>query len=610
MSGSVRATGCGVGGEGGASDPHGPMPDPLIRFMLSCLELRTLARLLLVLLARLTESSMTVVALAGPPEQEVEKIGATPSLAPARTRRSSKGDQNGRCWQSRRSSISSVLSALVVAVVGDATPRMLPPPTVGGVALVGNRSSPLPVWPPGLAVAVRLEVDRGVELLLPMLGWRFCAAYPQLFDFGLVARTQTVLVVLVLLRVELVGHLLLPVGGVQVVHLLRVLRFQHLQVLLELLHVLLLAAHLIEQVVALLLQLGVLVGRLAAAVRQLVAPVLERARLPALLVVAVEQVLDLLVLLIAGRLDARQPHRKVVQFLLLLLQQVALVVQLLQQLGPLGVDHLDALLLLVDLALQGGELLLVLLSDRGQLALVLLRHLVQPILELGALFAARLKLLGGGDERIDSLLNLDAARVDASQAVDVDRVRHCSAVLWPKRGLQRHHRAFQLVQYRRHLLHLGLVERVLAGEVLEHEVEICLGEDVVRVRHLQVGGKVGVQVLVLLECRHAEHPLGGFFGTLLELLLARHVVALEHLDARIDQCLVRDDVRELCQQLASLAWLALLLQVQPPLAAFHLLERFLHSVSWPTAASISRRSASWTASANVSNVMRSCVDSA
>uniref|UniRef100_A0A8W7P7B1 Secreted protein n=1 Tax=Anopheles coluzzii TaxID=1518534 RepID=A0A8W7P7B1_ANOCL len=84
ISGSVSATGWGVGGPVGDS---GPDP-PLIRFMLSCLELRTLARLLLVLLARLTESLTIAVpgALVPTVVLEVEKIGATPSLAPALAR--------------------------------------------------------------------------------------------------------------------------------------------------------------------------------------------------------------------------------------------------------------------------------------------------------------------------------------------------------------------------------------------------------------------------------------------------------------------------------------------------------------------------------------------
>uniref|UniRef100_A0A182QFN9 Uncharacterized protein n=1 Tax=Anopheles farauti TaxID=69004 RepID=A0A182QFN9_9DIPT len=88
--GSVRDTGCGVGGPGGLIVGTGWPPDPLIRFMFSCFELRTLARLLLVLLARLTESAEGAVDVgragwpAGllPVELEVEKIGATPSLAP------------------------------------------------------------------------------------------------------------------------------------------------------------------------------------------------------------------------------------------------------------------------------------------------------------------------------------------------------------------------------------------------------------------------------------------------------------------------------------------------------------------------------------------------
>uniref|UniRef100_A0A182LZ37 Secreted protein n=1 Tax=Anopheles culicifacies TaxID=139723 RepID=A0A182LZ37_9DIPT len=78
ISGNVIDTGWGVGGPG-TPDP------PLIRFMLSCLELRTLARLLLVLLARLTESLIAVPVGVVPGELEVEKIGATPSLTPERS---------------------------------------------------------------------------------------------------------------------------------------------------------------------------------------------------------------------------------------------------------------------------------------------------------------------------------------------------------------------------------------------------------------------------------------------------------------------------------------------------------------------------------------------
>lgn len=70
-----------------------PGPPPLIRFMLSCLELSTLARLLLVLLARLTDSIIVAPVVAELPVVlvEVEKIGATPSLAPVEERSNRNG---------------------------------------------------------------------------------------------------------------------------------------------------------------------------------------------------------------------------------------------------------------------------------------------------------------------------------------------------------------------------------------------------------------------------------------------------------------------------------------------------------------------------------------
>uniref|UniRef100_A0A2M4B2N6 Putative secreted protein n=1 Tax=Anopheles triannulatus TaxID=58253 RepID=A0A2M4B2N6_9DIPT len=345
-------------------------------------------------------------------------------------------------------------------------------------------------------------------------------------------------------------------------------RLQQLQMLLQLPHVLLLLAHLLKQVVPFLLQLRVLVRRFATTVRQLLAPILERSGPLALRIVTLQQILDLLILLVAGRLNARQPDRNLVQFLLLLLQQIALVVEPLQQLRSLTVDRPDAVLLLVDPSLQLIELLLVLLPHRRQLTVVLLRSLLQPFLQHGTLFAACLQLPGSADERIDPLLYLDAPSVYASQTVHIEcgrnggRVRSV-AVLRPQATLQCHYGPLEVVQYRRHLLHFRLVERMLAGKVLVHEVEICLGQNVVRVRHLEVGRQVGVQVLVLLQRGHTEHALLRGATALQQLLLAarRYVVTLEHLHSRIDQCLVRDNVRELAQQLPAFTRFAFLLEM-------------------------------------------------